>query len=104
MHTPLIEDHAAPERRAELEPIVTDELLAPLQAEPGYTGALNVPDHASGNELTIVLWQTEAQARRALAEHGPAFLTARRRLVAASVRERDSAPVWSGGEITRASV
>jgi hypothetical protein len=36
-----------------------------------------------------VLWQTEAQARRALAEYGAAFQTARRRLVAASVRQRD---------------
>ena len=51
-------------------------------------GALTVPDPAGGHELTIVLWQTEAQARRALTDYSAAFRTGRRRLVAASPRQR----------------
>ena len=88
MHTRPIEADLAPEPRTDLDATVADQLLGALKAEPGYAGALTAPDPAGGHELTIVLWQTEAQARRALTDHGAAFLTARRRLVAASLHQR----------------
>jgi hypothetical protein len=86
MHTRLIEADTAREPRTEVDTTVAEQLLGALKHQPGYAGAFTVPDQARGDELTIVLWQTEAQARRALAEYGA---TARRRLVAASVRQRD---------------
>jgi hypothetical protein len=64
-------DGSTPERRAEIDRTVSDELIPALQTEPGYSGALNVRGQASGDQLTIVLRQREAQACRALAEHGP---------------------------------
>ena len=84
----LIEPDASAEPRTDLCPIDTEELLGALKALPGYTGAFTTPDDAVGDELTIVLWQTEAQARRALAQYRADFPTAGRRLVAASVNQR----------------
>ena len=87
MHTRPIEANSTREPRTDLDTTVAEQLAA-LKAEPGYAGALTVPDPAGGHELTIVLWQTEAQARRALTDYSAAFRTARRRLVTASLRQR----------------
>jgi len=84
MHTRPIEADSTREPRTDPDTTVAEQLLAALKAEPGYAGALTVPDP----ELTIVLWQTEAQARRALTDYSAAFRTARRRLVTASLRQR----------------
>ena len=65
MYAQLIEGGTTPERRAEMDRIVTDEMIPALAAEPGFAGALNLVDRDSGNAMMIVLWETEAQARRA---------------------------------------
>jgi hypothetical protein len=88
MHPRLIKADTSAEPRPDLGAIDTEELLGALKALPGYTGAFTAPDDAGGDELTIVLWQTEAEARRALAQYRAAFPTAGRRLVAASVNQR----------------
>jgi hypothetical protein len=88
MYAQLIEGGTTSGRRAELDRIVTDELIPALETEPGYAGALNLPDNASGDGLTIVLFRTEAQARDALTHHAPAFERAGRRLVSGCVGQR----------------
>ena len=42
MYAQLIEGGTTPERRAETDRIVTDELIPALEAEPGYGGAMNL--------------------------------------------------------------
>ena len=64
------------------------------QAEPGYAGALNLVDRDTGNALMIVLWETEAQARRPLAEYGVAFLKALAGVAAISTGTRRPISVW----------
>jgi len=68
MHAQLIEGGTTPDQRALMDRLVTDELLPALAAEPGFAGALNLVDRATGNAMMIVLWDSEARARRALAE------------------------------------
>ena len=94
MHAQLIEGGTTPQRRGEMDRIVTDELLPALDAEPGFAGALNLVDRETGNALMIVLWETEAQARRALGEYGGAFLRALAGIAAISTGNRRPMSVW----------
>jgi hypothetical protein len=94
MYAQLIEGGTTPERRAEMDRLVTDEMLPALDTEPGFAGALNLVDRATGNAMMIVLWDSEAQARRALAEYGSAFLKALAGIAAISTGTRRPISVW----------
>ena len=77
-----------------MDRLVTDELVPALQAEPGFAGALNLVDRDSGNAMMIVLWDSEAQARRPLADYGSAFLKALAGVAAISTGTRRPISVW----------
>jgi hypothetical protein len=94
MYAQLIEGGTTPDRRAEMDHLVTDAMLPALEAEPGFAGALNLIDRDSGNAMMIVLWETEAQARRALAEYGGAFLKALANVAAISTGTRRPISIW----------
>jgi hypothetical protein len=94
MYAQLIEGGTTPAHRDAMDRIVTDELIPALDAEPGFSGALNIVDRESGNAMMIVLWQTEAQARRALGEYGSAFLKALAGIAAISTGTRNPISVW----------
>ena len=49
MYAQLIEGGTTPPRRSEMDRIVTGELVPALQDEPGFAGALNIVDRASGD-------------------------------------------------------
>ena len=94
MYAQLIQGGTTPERRPEMDRIVTDDLVPALYEEPGFAGALNLVDRETGNALMIVLWETEAQARRALGEYGGAFLRALAGIAAISTGNRRPMSVW----------
>jgi hypothetical protein len=94
MYAQVIEGGTTPDRRQQMDRIVTDELIPALEAEPGFSGALNVVDRESGDAMMIVLWDTEAQARRALAEYAGAFLKALANIAAISTGTRRPISVW----------
>ena len=94
MYAQLIEGGTTPESRNEMDRIVTDEMIPALKAEPGFSGALNIVDRSSGNAMMLVLWETEAQARRALSEYGDAFLRALARVAQISTGTRRPISVW----------
>jgi hypothetical protein len=94
MYAQVIEGGTTPARRTDMDRIVTDEMVPALEAEPGFAGALNLVDRESGNALMIILWDTEAQARRALAEYGGAFLKALANVAAISTGTRRPISVW----------
>jgi hypothetical protein len=94
MYAQLIEGGTTPDRRQQMDQLVTDEMIPALSAEPGFAGALNLVDRDSGNALMIVLWHTEPQARRALAEYGSAFLRALAGVAAISTGTRAPISVW----------
>jgi hypothetical protein len=95
MYAQLIEGGTTPQRRAEMDRIVTDEPLPALQTEPGYSGAINPINTTSGDGVMIVLWQTEAQAHRPLADYGAAFLKALAQIAATSTGTRRPISVWT---------
>lgn len=94
MYAQLVEGGTTPARRTEMDRIVTDEMVPALEAEPGFAGAMNVVDRTSGNAMMIVLWNTEAQARRGLSEYGGAFLKALAGVAAISTGTRRPISVW----------
>jgi hypothetical protein len=94
MYAQVIEGGTTPDRREAMDRIVTDEMIPALEAEPGFAGALNVVDRDSGDAMMIVLWQTEAQARRQLAQYGGAFLKSLASVAAISTGTRRPISVW----------
>jgi hypothetical protein len=94
MYAQVIEGGTTPDRREVMDRLVTDEVIPALEAEPGFAGALNVVDRDSGDAMMIVMWQTEAQARRALGEYGAAFLKALAGVAAISTGTRRPISVW----------
>ena len=94
MYAQLIEGGTTLDRRQTMNRVVTDEMIPALHEEPGFAGALNLVDRDSGNALMIVLWETEPQARRALAEYGSTFLQALANIAAISTGNRRPISVW----------
>jgi hypothetical protein len=94
MYAQLIEGGTTPDKRIEMDRIVTDELIPALTDEPGFTGALNCVDRETGNALMLVLWENEAQARRPLPEYGQAFLRALANIAGISTGTRNPISVW----------
>ncbi len=94
MYAQLVEGGTTPERRTEMDRLVTDEMVPALEAEPGFAGALNLVDRESGEAMMIILWDSEPQARRALAEYGSAFLKALAGIAAISTGTRRPISVW----------
>ena len=95
MFAQLIEGGTTAEMREEMNRIVTEEMIPALQEEAGFAGALNLADDASGDGLMVVLWETEAQARRALGDYGSAFLRALAGIAGISTGTRRPISVWS---------
>jgi hypothetical protein len=94
MYAQVIEGGTTPERRTEMDRIVTDQLIPALEAEPGYAGALNLVDRESGAAMMVVLWDKEAQALRPLPEYGSAFLKALAAIAGISTGTRNPIGVW----------
>ena len=94
MYAQLIEGGTTPDLRREMDRLVTDGMVPALQDEPGFSGALNLVDRQTGNAMMIVLWDTEAQARRALAEYGNALLKALASVAAISTGTPRPISVW----------
>jgi hypothetical protein len=94
MYAQLIEGGTTPDRRQDMDRIVTDEMVPALHDEPGFAGALNLVDRDSGNALMIVLWDQEAQAKRPLASYSAAFLKALASVTAISTGTRNPISHW----------
>jgi hypothetical protein len=94
MYAQLVQGGTTPEKRNEMDKVVTDELLPALENEPGYAGALNLIDRDSGDALMIVLWETAEQANRPLNVYGQPFLRALASITAISTGNRSPMSVW----------
>jgi hypothetical protein len=94
MFAQVIEGGATPESRSEMDRIVRDELIPALQAEPGFSGAVNLVDRTSGNGMMIVFWDTEEQARRPPSDMGVEFLKALANIANISTGNRRPPSVW----------
>lgn len=71
-----------------------DELATAVQQEPGFSGALNLVDGASGKVMLIVLWDTREQAELAVSLHGTEFRQALSRITHISADTLSANSVW----------
>jgi hypothetical protein len=94
MYAQLVQGGTTPDKRGEMDRIVTEELVPALHDERGFAGALNLVDRATGNALMLVLWETADQANRSLNEYGQRFLKALASIAAISTGNRAPISVW----------
>jgi hypothetical protein len=94
MYAQLVQGGTTPEKRTQMDRIVTDELVPALNDEPGFAGALNLVDRDTGNAMMIILWETADQANRALSDYGQRFLKALADIAAISTGTRAPISVW----------
>ncbi len=94
MYAQVVQGGTTLERRAEMDRIVVESMIPALQAEQGFGGAMNLVDRESGNGMMVVLWETEAQARRPLNEYGQAFLKALAQIATITTGNRAPIGVW----------
>ena len=94
MYAQLVQGGTTPDKRSEMDRIVTDELVPALHDEPGFAGALNLVDRDTGNALMLILWETADQANRSLNEYGQRFLKALASITAISIGNRAPISVW----------
>jgi hypothetical protein len=94
MYAQLVKGGTTPDRRSEMDRIVTDELVPALHDEPGFAGALNLVDRETGNALMLILWETADQANRSLSAYGQRFLKALASIAAISTGNRAPISVW----------
>jgi hypothetical protein len=66
MYAQVLTQAAAPERSDEREAAIRDELLPSLRLQDGFCGALHLIGRDRGQEMLIVLWETEEQAADAV--------------------------------------
>jgi hypothetical protein len=94
MYAQLVQGGTTPDKRNDMDKIVTDELIPALEDEPGFGGALNLVDRTSGNALMLILWETADQAGRPLKDYGQKFLQALASISAISTGNRAPISVW----------
>ena len=94
MYAQLVQGGTTPDKRTEMDRIVTDEMLPALEDEPGYAGALNLVDRDTGNALMVILWETADQANRPLNQYGQRFLQALASITAISTGNRAPISIW----------
>jgi hypothetical protein len=94
MYAQLVQGGTTPDKRSEMDRIVTEELVPALHDEPGFAGALNLVDRETGNALMLVLWETADRANRSLNEYGQRFLKALASIAAISTGNRAPISVW----------
>jgi hypothetical protein len=94
MYAQLVQGGTTPDKRPEMDRIVTTELIPALHEEPGFGGALNLVDYETGEAMMIMLWETAEQARRPLGEYGQSFLRALASIAAISTGNRKPMSVW----------
>jgi hypothetical protein len=101
MFAQLVEGGTTRDRREEMDRIVHDQMLPALEQEPGYAGAINLVDRATGNAMMLTLWHTQQQAELPIRERGTAFLQALASIAEISTGQRRPIYVW---EVNAATV
>jgi hypothetical protein len=73
MYAQVIELRLEPERLEGLERLVRSELVPALREQTGFCGALNLTDRGRADSLLVLLWETEDEAARPLAQGAAPF-------------------------------
>jgi hypothetical protein len=97
MYAQLVPCGVATKARREMERLIADQMIPALREEPGFAGAWNLVDGATGSAMLIVLWQSAEQARRPREAYGLAFRRALANLAAVTRCDFRPASVWEVG-------
>jgi hypothetical protein len=97
MFAQVIQGGTTRDKRAEMDALVTEGLIPALQEEPGFAGALNLVDQDTGQEMMIVLWETEEQARLPASRRGLPYLRVLADITDLSTGIRSPISVWEVG-------
>jgi hypothetical protein len=73
MYAQLIEIRLDPRRLEVAERLVRSELVPALRAQSGFCGALYLTDRARAETMLVLLWETEDEAARPLAQSATPF-------------------------------
>jgi hypothetical protein len=79
-------------RRDEMNRAVTELLIPALRSEPGFRGAVNLEDRATGHGMMLTFWDTEGQALHP--PGSPAFHEALSAILRISTGERAPTSFW----------
>jgi hypothetical protein len=94
MYAQLVQGSTTPDQRAEMDRIVSDDLIPALRDEPGFVGTLNLVDRSTGDALMIVLWDSIEHARRPIRQYGRRFVEAVENVAAISTGIRQQTSLW----------
>lgn len=97
MYAQLVPCGAAVGERREMERLIADQVIPALGKEPGFAGAWNLVDAATGSVLLIVLWESAEQARRPREAYGLAYRRALANLAGITKCDSFPASVWEVG-------
>jgi hypothetical protein len=64
MYAMVVQGGTTPDKRDEMNGAVTELLIPALRSEPGFRGAVNLEDRATGHGMMLTFWDTEDQALR----------------------------------------
>ena len=92
MYATLMQGGTKPELRDEMNRAVVELLVPAFEAEPGFRGAINLEDRASGQGVMVILWETEEQATRM--PESAAFRRAIAEVTRVSTGERAPMSFW----------
>lgn len=94
VYAQLVESGTMPDRRVELDRIVSDRLIPALEQERGFAGVLHLVDRETGDVRLVVLWESADQAQRPLNTRGPGLLEACASLAVISTGSPHPHSVW----------
>jgi heme-degrading monooxygenase HmoA len=64
MYAMVVQGGTTPANRDEMNRAVTESLIPALLSEPGFRGAVNLENRATGDGMMLTFWDTEDQAQR----------------------------------------
>jgi hypothetical protein len=94
MYGQMIETGVPPKRLDELGDVIQRRLVPALREQPGFSGALSLVDHETGRAVLLLLWESDDEAGRPLADRGAPLLQALAAFAELSGMDPGAATVW----------
>ena len=92
MYAMVVQGGTTSDKRDEMNGAVTELLIPALRSEPGFRGAVNLEDRATGHGMMLTFWDTEDQAQHPASS--PAFHQALSAVLQISTGERAPTSCW----------
>lgn len=92
MYAMVVQGGTTLPKRDVMNRAVTELLIPALRSEPGFRGAVNLEDRATGHGMMLIFWDTEDQALRP--PGSPAFHEALSAILRISTGERTPTSCW----------